>query len=90
MGLTGEIGHGTFSSNGRGELRPQGRGWTPASLSVALREAGFTLCDRTIRRAALRGEIPHTLTSGGHVRLDPVWVETTFPQVLAARDRTAA
>ena len=82
--MTDEIGHGTLSANGRGELRPQGRGWTPASLSVALREAGFTLCDRTIRRAALRGEIPHDRTPGGHIRIDPAWVTNTFPQLAPA------
>lgn len=39
------------------------------------------MCDRTLRRAALRGEIPHRTTPGGHIRIDPAWVAHTFPQL---------
>lgn len=79
--LTMEIGHGTFVGDGRGEVCPRSDGWTPAALSAGLRAIGHAVCGRTIRRAALRGEIPHTATAGGHIRIDPAWVTRTFPQL---------
>ena len=60
---------------------PRSDGWTPAALSAGLRALGYSMCDRTLRRAALRGEIPHRTTPGGHIRIDPAWVAHTFPQL---------
>lgn len=87
--LTDETVHGTFAVNGRGKVRPQQRGWTPASLSLALAGHGIEISRWTLWRSAERGEIPHTRTPGGHVRIDAQWVTQTFPQ-LAVADRDAA
>lgn len=81
--LTVEMVQGTFAVNGRGEVRPQQRGWTPASLSAALAQCGITISRWTLWRSAERGEIPHARTPGGHVRIDARWVAETFPQLAA-------
>jgi hypothetical protein len=78
-GLTRETFHGTVGVPGRGELCPRGRGWTPRALAEALRHIGVNASHQTLWRACRRGEIPHTATAGGHVRIDPGYVARTWP-----------
>lgn len=80
-GLTGETFHGTVQGVGRGEVCPRGRGWTPRSLARALARLGVVASHQTLWRACRRGEIPHTTTSGGHVRIDSAWVARTWPRL---------
>jgi hypothetical protein len=80
-GLTGQSGHGTLRLVGRGEVCPRGRGWTPEHLARALERMGVTTSGRTLRRACHRGEIPHTSTAGGHLRIDSAWVARTWPRL---------
>lgn len=82
-GLTGETFHGTVQVVGRGEVCPRGRGWTPRSLARALARLGVVASHQTLWRACRRGEIPHTTTSGGHVRIDSAWVARTWPRLLS-------
>lgn len=82
-GLTPRSGHGTVEAPGRGEICPA-RGWTPEGLSAALRAIGVPCSGRTLRRAALRGEIPHTTTRGGHVRIDAAYVARTWSRLSAS------
>lgn len=81
--LTGQTFHDTFGVNGRGEVCPQAGRWSPRTLAAALSRAGHPVSHITLWRAALRGEIPHTRTPGGHVRIDARWVAETFPQLAA-------
>lgn len=82
--LTLESGHGTVVAVGRGELCPRGRGWTPEALAESLIAVGVRCSGRTLRRACRRGEIPHTTTAGGHVRIDGAWVARTWPRLASA------
>jgi ribosome-binding protein aMBF1 (putative translation factor) len=66
----------------------QDRGWTPQALADALRDAGLPGSSATIKRACAAGEIQHTRTAGGHVRIDPAWVRETYPS-LEARSEDA-
>lgn len=68
--LTPRSGHFTLGVLGRGAVCPQGA-WTPEALAAALEQLGLRVSGRTLRRACRRGEIPHTTTPGGHVRIDP-------------------
>lgn len=69
-----------------GEVRPQSarhtpqrRGWTPQTLADALQRRGLPGSSATIKRACADGEIPHTRTAGGHIRLDAAWVARMYP-----------
>lgn len=77
-----------YRRNALAEVRPtsvarerQDRGWTPQALAEALRNAGLPGSKSTIRRAILDGEIPHTRTLGGHVRIDATWVREMYPSL---------
>lgn len=80
-GLTDETFHDTLQVVGRGELCPRGRGWTPRTLARALARLGVVASHQTLWRACRRGEIPHTTTAGGHVRIDAAWVARTWPRL---------
>lgn len=92
-----QIGAG-YPRNAVGEVRStavarvrQDRGWTPQALADALRNAGLPGSKWTIQRACKAGEIPHTRTAGGHLRVDPEWVRETYPSlVVRSGDAEAA
>lgn len=62
--------------------RHQDRGWTPARLAEALRNCGLPGSCATLKRACAAGEIPHTRSKGGHIRIEPAWIERTFPSLI--------
>lgn len=60
------------------------RTWTPQQLADALRARGVRhLSRRTIARACEARDIPHERTPGGHVRIDPTYVERVWPGLAA-------
>ncbi len=67
-----------------GERVRQNRGWTPARLAEALRGSGLPGSCATLKRACAAGEIPHTRSDGGHIRIEPQWVADTFPTLAGA------
>lgn len=73
----GEV-RSTFAGRSR-----QDRGWTPQTLASALRRAGLPGSCATIKRACGAGEILHTRTRGGHIRIDAAWVRDTYPSLAA-------
>lgn len=87
-----------YPRNAVGEVRStavararQDRGWTPQALADALQNAGLPGSKSTLRRSILDGEIPHTRTAGGHVRIDLEWVRETYPSlVVRSEDAEAA
>lgn len=78
------------STQNRGNVR--GTRWTPARLAAALREVlGAEVCDRTIRRACDRGEVPGARrTSGGHWRIPDATVRALWPGLAAPTPSLAA
>lgn len=57
----------------------QRRGWTPQTLAQALVRAGLSSSKSAILRACEDGQIPHTRTPGGHIRISARWVAQMFP-----------
>lgn len=68
----------------------QDRGWTPQALADALRDAGLPGSAATFKRSCAAGEIPHTRTEGGHIRIDPAWVRETYPSLPERREDAEA
>lgn len=69
---------------------PPARSWTPQQLARALLGRRGALSRRTIARACASGDIPHTRTPGGHVRIDPAYVEKIWPGLTADADAADA
>lgn len=61
------------------------RMWTPQQLADALRARGVRgLSRQNLWRSCLAGDIPHGRTPGGHLRIDPDYVERVWPGLGAA------
>ncbi len=58
---------------------PPTRSWTPQQLADALRGRPGAMSRVTLWRACRAGDIPHERTPGGHVRIDPTYVERVWP-----------
>lgn len=57
--------------------------WTPQALADALRGRPGALSRVTLWRACRAGDIPHTRTAGGHVRICPAYVARVWPDLAA-------
>lgn len=58
--------------------------WTPQRLANALRGRHGAMSRVTLWRACRAGDIPHTLTPGGHMRIDPAYVARVWPDLVDA------
>ena len=62
---------------------PPARSWTPQQLADALKGRPGAMSRVTLWRACRAGDIPHALTPGGHMRIDPAYVARVWPDLAA-------